>query len=69
MEQSTNAHRILVGKPDRKQIFRQAETQMGDNIKMNLRKAGCDAGDWIYIAQDGDQWRAYARAAMNLRVP
>ena len=39
-----------------------------DNIKMDLREVGCDAGDWIDIAEDRDQWRAYVRAVMNLRV-
>ena len=25
-----------------------------DNIKLDLRKVGCDAGDWIDLAQDRD---------------
>ncbi|KAJ4449748.1 hypothetical protein ANN_01152 [Periplaneta americana] len=36
---------------------------------MDLREVGYDGRDWINLAQDRDQWRAYARAAMNLRVP
>ena len=39
------------------------------NIKMDLREMGCDLGDWIDLAEDRDQWRAYVRAVMNLRVP
>ncbi|KAJ4425980.1 hypothetical protein ANN_27606 [Periplaneta americana] len=39
-----------------------------DNIKMDLREVGYDR-EWINFAQDMDQWRAYVRAAMNLRVP
>ncbi|KAJ4448497.1 hypothetical protein ANN_10513 [Periplaneta americana] len=35
---------------------------------MDLREVGYDDRDWINLAQDGDQWRAYVRAAMNLRV-
>ena len=42
---------------------------MGDNIKMDLREMGCDPRDWIALAEDGNQWRAYVRAVMNLRVP
>ncbi|KAJ4439524.1 hypothetical protein ANN_07648 [Periplaneta americana] len=40
-----------------------------DNIKMDLREVGYDDRDWINLAQDRDQRRAYVRAAMNLRVP
>ena len=40
-----------------------------DNIKMDLREVGCDLGDWIDLAEDRDQWRAYVRAVMSLRVP
>jgi hypothetical protein len=25
--------------------------------------------DWIYLAQDGDQWRALVNTAIRLRVP
>jgi hypothetical protein len=40
-----------------------------DNIKMDLRKIGWDGRDWIDLAQDRDQWRAFVNAVMNLRVP
>ena len=40
-----------------------------DNIKMDLREVGFDPRDWIDHAEDRDQWRAYARAVMKLRVP
>ena len=36
---------------------------------MDLREVGYDAGDWIDLAQDRLQWRAYVRTVMNLRVP
>ena len=36
---------------------------------MDLREVGCDLGEWIDLAEDRDQWRAYVRAVMNLRVP
>ena len=40
-----------------------------DNIEMDLREVSCDAGDWIDLPQDSDQWLAYVRMAMHLRVP
>ena len=38
-------------------------------MKMDLKEVGCDARNWMELAQDRDQWQAYVRAAMNLRVP
>jgi hypothetical protein len=40
-----------------------------DNIKMNLRVIGWDGVDWIDMAQDRNQWRAFVNTALNLRVP
>ena len=41
---------------------------MGNNIKMDLRETGYDAGDCIDLAQDRDQWQANERMVMNLQV-
>jgi hypothetical protein len=40
-----------------------------DNIKMDLREIGREGVDWIYQAQDRDQWWAVVKTVMNLRVP
>jgi hypothetical protein len=29
-----------------------------DNVKMDLKETGWEDFDWIYLAQDWDQWRA-----------
>jgi hypothetical protein len=39
-----------------------------DNIKIDLREIEWDGMDWIYMAQDRDQWRALVNTVMNLRV-
>ncbi|KAJ4446881.1 hypothetical protein ANN_13581 [Periplaneta americana] len=68
MGESRNAYRVLVGRPEGKRPLGRARNRWEDNIKMDLREVGYDGRDWINLAQDRDQWRAYVRAAMNLRL-
>ncbi|KAJ4452011.1 hypothetical protein ANN_03524 [Periplaneta americana] len=65
--ESRNAYRVLVGRPEGKRPLGRPRRRWEDNIKMDLREVGYDGRDWINLAQDRDQWRAYVRAAMNLR--
>ena len=69
MEQSRNAYRVLMRKPEGKRPLGRPRRRREDNIKMDLRKVGFDHRDWIALAEDRDQWRACVRAVMNLRVP
>ncbi|KAJ4437486.1 hypothetical protein ANN_17630 [Periplaneta americana] len=69
MGESRNAYRVLVGRPEGKRRLGRPRRRWEDNIKMDLREVGYDDRDWINLAQDKDRWRAYVRAAMNLRVP
>ena len=57
MELCRNAYRVLVGKPEGKRSLGSPRGRW---------EVGCHAGD---LAQDRDQWRAYVRAAMDLRIP
>jgi len=41
---------------------------MEDNIRMDLSERWWEDVEWIYLAQDGDQWRAVLNAIMNPRV-
>ncbi|KAJ4432156.1 hypothetical protein ANN_20772 [Periplaneta americana] len=67
MGESRNAYRVLVGRPEGKRPLGRPRRRWEDNITMDLREVGYDDRDWIGLAQDRDQWRAYVRAAMNLR--
>ena len=69
MEQFRNAYIVLVGKPESKRPLGRPRRRWEDNIKMDLREVGCDPRDWMALAEDMDQWWAYVRAVMNLRVP
>jgi hypothetical protein len=40
-----------------------------DNIKLDLREIRIDGANWIRLAQDRVQWRAFVNTVMNLRVP
>ncbi|KAJ4450438.1 hypothetical protein ANN_01862 [Periplaneta americana] len=69
MGESRNVYSVLVGRPAGKRPLGRPRRRWEDNIKMDLREMGYDDRDWINLVQDRDQWRAYVRAAMNLRVP
>jgi hypothetical protein len=62
-----SAHRILVGKPERKRPLRRPGRRWVDNIEMDIRKIGCNGTDWIDLAQDRDQLKALANTVMNHR--
>ena len=51
IELAKNAYRILMGKPEGKRSLGRPRRRREDNIKMDLREVGCDAGDWIDLAQ------------------
>ena len=57
MEQSRNICRDLVGRPEGKKPLGRPRRRWEDNIKMDLSEVGCDAGDWIDLTEDRDQWQ------------
>jgi hypothetical protein len=69
MVEKRNAYRILVAKPEGKRPLGRPIQRWVDNIKMDLRDVGWDGVDWIDMAQDRDQWRAFVNMVLNLRVP
>ena len=69
MEESRNTYRVLVGRPEGKRPLGRQRCSWEDNIEMNFMEMGCNAGDWIALADDMDQWRAYVRVVRNLCVP
>jgi hypothetical protein len=62
-------YRVLAGRPEGKRPPGRPRRRWEDNIKMDLRETGIDGLNWIRLAQDRVQWRAFVNTVMNLRVP
>ncbi|KAJ4435470.1 hypothetical protein ANN_18086 [Periplaneta americana] len=60
--------RMGESRPEGRRPLGRPRRRWEDSIKMDLREMGYDDRDWIDVAQDRDRWRAYVRAAMNLRL-
>jgi hypothetical protein len=60
---------VLVEKPKGKRPFGKPRRRWEDNTKMDLQEIGCGGMDWIDLAQNRDEWRAFVNTVMNLRVP
>jgi hypothetical protein len=69
MEEGRGVYRFLVGRPEGKRPLGRPELRWEDNIKMDLRETGIDGANWIQLAQDRVQWRAFVNTVMKLRVP
>jgi hypothetical protein len=69
MGERRGAYRVLVGRPEGKRPLGRSMRSWEDNIKMDLREIGIDGANWIRLAQDRVQWRAFVNTAINLRVP
>ncbi|KAJ4427975.1 hypothetical protein ANN_23988 [Periplaneta americana] len=61
MGESRKAYRVLVGRPEGKIYLGRPRRRWEDNIQMDLREVGYDDRDWINLARDRDQWRAYVQ--------
>jgi hypothetical protein len=61
--------RVLVGRPKGKRPLGRPRRKWEDNIKLDLRETGIDGANWIRLAEDRVQWRAFVNTVMNLRVP
>jgi hypothetical protein len=64
-----DVYRVLVGRLEGKIPLGRPRCRWEDNIKMYLRDIGINGANWIWLAQDRVQWRAYVNTVMNFRVP
>jgi hypothetical protein len=60
---------FFFGRPESKRPLERPRYRWEDNIKMDLREIEIDGANWIQLAPDRIQWRAFVNLVMNLRVP
>jgi hypothetical protein len=69
MDEGRGVYRVLVGRSEGKRPLGRPRLRWEDNIKIDLTEIGIDGANWIRLAQDRVQWRAFVKTVMNLRVP
>jgi hypothetical protein len=69
MGEGRGVYRVLIGRPEGNRPLGRPRLRWEDNIKMDLRETGIDGANWIQLAQDRVQWRAFVNTVMNFRVP
>jgi hypothetical protein len=69
MGEGRDVNRVLVGRPECKTPVARPRRRWKFNIKMYLREIRINGANWIRLAQDRFQWRAFVNTVMNLRVP
>jgi hypothetical protein len=69
MGEGRGVYRALVVRPEGKRPVGKHRRRWEDNIKLDLMEIGIDGANWIQLAQDTVQWRAFVNTVMNLRVP
>jgi hypothetical protein len=62
-------YRVLVGRPEGKRPLGRPRRKWEDNIKLVFREIGIDRANWLRLAQDRVDWRAFVNTVLNLRVP
>jgi hypothetical protein len=69
MGEGRGVYGVFVGMPDGKRSLGRPRRMQEDDIKLDLRSIGIDGANWIRLAHDRVQWRAFVNTVMNLWVP
>jgi hypothetical protein len=68
MRDMTNSYNILVGKFEGKSPLGLHRRIWECNIRIDFREIEWEGVDWMYLAQDRDQWRDLVKTIMSLPV-
>jgi hypothetical protein len=68
MGEQRNTHRLLIGKPEEKRSLGRQRYKWVDNIKIHLREIAWGVMNWIDLAYERDQQRAFMNTVLKLRV-
>jgi hypothetical protein len=60
-----DVYRVLIGKPQGKRPLGRLRRRWEDNMKKDLREIWIDGANWIRLAQNRVQWRAFVNTIMN----
>jgi hypothetical protein len=69
MGERRGVYRVLVGRSEGKSPLGRPRCRWDGNITLDFRDIGIYGANWIRLAQDRVQWRAFVNTVMNLRVP
>jgi hypothetical protein len=56
-----NAYKIVIGTAEGKRPRGRCRRRWEDNIRMDLREIRWEGVDWMHLAQDRGQWRAFMK--------
>jgi hypothetical protein len=68
MEEGRGVYRVLVEKTEGKRPLGRPRRRWENNIKTHLREIRIDGANWIQVAHDRVQWRAFVNTVINRRV-
>jgi hypothetical protein len=60
-----NAYKVLIGKREGERPLQ--ISGLDDDVKTDRKEIVLEILNWIHLAQDRDQWRAFVNTAMNRR--
>jgi hypothetical protein len=69
MGEGRGVYRVLIGRSEGKRPLRRPRRRLEDKINIDLRVIGIDGANWIRLAENRFQWRAFVKMLLNLRVP